>query len=164
MGVLLLTGPPGAGKNTVAALLAPRLHRCAVIDVDLVRWMVLRPHRAPWDGEEGAAQGRLGVRNACLLARSFVGAGFAAVIHDVISDETARLYRAELAGLEPRIVLLLPALEEIRRRNRLRGPRLTDDEIAMLYERQARLTRYDWRIDNTALPPEALAGQLASFI
>lgn len=54
--VLILTGPAGAGKNTVAHEFAKKREKCAVIDIDLVRWMVLQPHKAPWEGEEGMKQ------------------------------------------------------------------------------------------------------------
>jgi chloramphenicol 3-O-phosphotransferase len=161
MAVLILTGPPGAGKNTIAAAYARQQARCAVIDVDLVRWMILQPHRAPWEGDEGRAQQRLGVQNACELARSFRAHGFLVVIHDVVSEETARLYRQELPGHEPKIVLLLPTFEEIVRRNALRPPRLTPEEIRAQYRSQAVFTDYDHTLDNTTLPPEEVAAQLA---
>lgn len=160
VGVLLLTGPSGAGKNTVAAALAPRLARCAVVDADVVRWMVVQPHHAPWEGDEGRAQHRLGARNACLLARRFLDAGYDAVLLDALTDEVAALYRWELGSRGLRIVLLLPSYEEVLRRNRVRGPRLNQAEVAMLYEQHARLTDYDERIDTTALTAEEVAAVL----
>ena len=39
MGVVVLTGPAAAGKNTIANLLARKRDKGADIDVDLVRWM-----------------------------------------------------------------------------------------------------------------------------
>ncbi|HEX5503368.1 MAG TPA: hypothetical protein VFW96_12155 [Thermomicrobiales bacterium] len=161
--VLILTGPPGAGKNTVAAVFAQQRGRCAVIDVDLVRWMVLQPHKAPWEGQEGRAQQRLGVQNACLLARNFLVHRFEVVIHDVLSAETAHLYRQELPGHDPTIVLLLPTFEEIQRRNALRPPRLTAEESRSLYQLQAAFTDYDRKIDNTSLSAEEVAAQLAEM-
>lgn len=160
MGVLLLTGPSGAGKNTVAAALEPRLERCAVIDVDLVRWMVRQPHRAPWEGAEGRAQHLLGARNASALARNLLDAGYEVVLLDALTDEVAALYREELSGRGLRIVLLLPSFEEVLRRNRVRGPRLTEEETTMLYEQHARLTGHDERIDSTSLSAEDVAALL----
>ncbi|MCP4427798.1 MAG: hypothetical protein GY803_25225 [Chloroflexi bacterium] len=162
MTVLILTGPPATGKNTIAALIAKRFNHCAVIDVDIVRWMVLQPHAAPWDGEDGKAQQKLGVQNACLLAQSFIGSGFDVIILDVLTDETAHLYTAELKDFELKIVLLLPTFDEIKKRNSLRGKRITDDEVEMLYNWQKRLSVYDARIDNSNLTAEAAAAQLAS--
>jgi|SRR5208282_1440436 len=88
--VLILTGPAGGGKNSVASIYANARERCAVIDVDLIRWMVLKPHVAPWGGEDGRGQHRLGVRNACMLARNFIEEGYEVVILDVLSDEIAQ--------------------------------------------------------------------------
>ena len=163
MQVYILTGPPAAGKNTIAAAFAKRRSRCAVIDVDLVRWMVVQPHKAPWDGEEGRQQQRLGVQNTCMLATRFVQAGFDVVIVDVVSPETAAIYRWELAQYAPRIVLLLPTLAAIEQRNIARGPRLKHEEITQLYEQQSSLTAYDERIDNTHASADMVAEHLTKL-
>ena len=151
--VFILTGPPASGKNTIAMQLAPHLSRCAVIDVDLVRWMVIHPHKAPWDGEEGKRQQVLGVENTCLLTQSFLEANLSVLILDVLSSETAMLYKTRLAASAPQIILLLPTFEEIIRRNRVRS-RLTNEEISMLYEQNRHFTLYDEKIDNTAVSAE----------
>ncbi len=161
MGVFILTGPPATGKNTIAAAFARRCERCAVIDVDLVRWMVIQPHRAPWDGVEGHAQHHLGIRNACLLAQNFLANDFTVVILDIVSDETIRLYRDALRDSVPQVVLLLPTYAEIRRRNALRPPRIAADEIRALYRDQEALDDYDQMIDNTSLSPDDVAERLA---
>lgn len=163
MSPLLLTGPPAAGKNTIGTLVARRRERGAVLDVDLVRAMIVQPHRAPWQGEEGWRQQRLGVLQACRLARGFIADGCAIVILDVLSPRTLALYRGELAPVRPFVVQLLPDWEVCLRRFRERGPTLTDDEFAMLYHEQANFTEYDLRIDNTALSAASVAAQIAAL-
>jgi len=148
--VLILTGPPGAGKNTIAQELAKRLKQCAIIDVDLVRWMVVQPHRAPLDGREGKRQQMLGVRNACILAASFDENNFTVIILDVLSQVTKREYEIQLKRFKPHVVKLLPTYNETVRRNRGRQPRLRMREIKMLYEQQMRLI-CPRVIDNTRL-------------
>jgi hypothetical protein len=69
---LVLTGGPAAGKSTTAHALAARRTRCAVVDVDDVRQLVVSGAAAPWEGLEGREQQRLGVTNACGLARNFL--------------------------------------------------------------------------------------------
>lgn len=133
--------------------LASRLQRCAVIDVDLVRWMIVQPHRAPWEGEEGRYQQVLGVQNTCLLTHNFLEANLTVLILDGLSSETAVLYKTLLAASAPKIVLLLPTFEEITRRNRAR-PRLTDEELSLLYEQNIHFTLYDEKVDNTTMPAE----------
>jgi predicted ATPase len=162
--VLILTGPSGAGKNTIAVDLARKLDRCVVIDVDLVRWMVVRPHIAPWDGEEGRLMLQLGARNACLLANSFLDAGFDVVILDVLLEETAQIYRAELRVRNLPIVLLLPTFAEIRKRTHQRGPRLKEEEVELLYLWQCNFNAYSLKIDNTNLPAEEVAERLTSIV
>ncbi|MFN8492393.1 MAG: AAA family ATPase [Caldilineaceae bacterium] len=158
--ILILTGPPAAGKTTIGPLLARQLERCAVVDVDQVRAMLVQPHIAPWRGEAGVAQLRLGAHNACTLAHNFVAAGYAVVILDVLTDETAQLYRTALAEYQPTIVLLLPSLTEVLRRNQTRGQWLTDDEVELLYTWQENLHVYDRKIDNTSTSAEALVFEL----
>jgi len=164
MTILVLTGPPAAGKNTIAALLAQQRTHCAVIDVDTVRWMVLQPHKAPWDGEEGQAQQKLGVQNACLLAKNFVASGFDVLILDVLTNETAHLYQTELQTFGVKIILLLPTLAEIKTRNTLRGQRLTDAEIELLYDWQTHLSVYDLRLDNSHRTAADVTTQLLNLL
>lgn len=160
--ILLLTGPPAAGKSTLGPLIAKRLERCAVIDVDRVRAMVVQPHIAPWLGEEGMTQLRLGAKNACTLAHNFADEGYHVVILDVLTDETAAIYHRLLAPLPHEIILLLPALSESIQRNQRRGQWLSDDEVRLLYGWEVRLSDYDRKIDNTDLPADDLAKDLAS--
>jgi len=139
------------------------LDRCAVIDVDLLRWMVIQPHRAPWKGTEGARQQQIGVLNACALARNFQAYDFPAMIHDVISAETAKVYRQELSDYALKIVLLLPAFDEAARHNDSRPARLTAAEIYLLYHAQSAFQDYDIRIDNTTLSADDVAIQLLAI-
>ena len=160
--ILILTGPPAAGKNTLGHQIAKRLANGVVIDVDLVRAMVVQPHLAPWLGEAGMAQLRLGAKNGCTLVKNFVAAGYNVIILDVLTDETAAIYRTRLGSLVHQIVLLLPTLEESLRRNQQRGQWLTDDEVRLLYGWQATLRGYDRKIDNSNWSATALADELAN--
>jgi predicted kinase len=115
--ITLLTGPAASGKNTIAHLYATEQRQaCAVIDNDLVRWMLRQPHLAPWptDPPDSPAQvqHRLGIKHTCMLARSFVSEGYEAVLCDVVGDRLAAYYRELLAGQDFTIVLLLPTWEE----------------------------------------------------
>jgi hypothetical protein len=162
--VLILTGPPASGKNTVGLAIADRLDRCALVDVDQLRAMVRRPHVASWYDGEGTAQQRLGARNACQLATNFAAANFSVVILDFLTDHTLPLYRGALAGLAVRIVRLLPSLEEAQRRNRERGLWVKPDRVTLLYAQMAAFRGADETIDNTLLPADPLADRLAPLL
>lgn len=161
MSILILTGPPAAGKNAVAAELARLRERCAVVDVDSVRQMLVTPHRAPWEGDEGARQQIFGVENACWLARRFAGAGNDVVLMDVIFPFTQDVYAAELRGYSSHIVMLMPTLDEILTRNRNRGW-LPDNEVRMLYDVMRAYTGHEELIDNTGIAPGVVAGRLTA--
>jgi chloramphenicol 3-O-phosphotransferase len=157
MSLIILNGPTGAGKNTIAALVAKMRSHCAIVDFDALRNMFAKPHKAPWQGEEGVSQQLLGVRHACMLAQSFLKHKYDVILLDVLTPETAAIYKEELAAYSPKLILLLPTFAEIKRRNLTRPPRLTDAELEMVYQQQSKLGVYDHRIDNTHLSPEEAA-------
>jgi hypothetical protein len=74
-----------------------------------------------------------------MLAKSYLANEFDCVVLDVLSDETASLYKQQLREFHPRRVLLLPSFEEIVRRNGTRPPRLTDEHLHMVYQGQTQL-------------------------
>ncbi len=164
--ITLLTGPAACGKNSIAHAYATQFReRCAVIDTDLLRWMLRNPHLAPWPTDPpdspAQAQHRLGIQHSCMLAESFVREGYEVVICDVVGDALAAHYRALLAGQDFRIVLLLPTWEESLRRLRSRGPTITEAEAALLYAQQQALADYNVRLDSTGLTVEDVARWLA---
>ena len=117
--IILISGPAGAGKSTVSRLLSKTFGKCALIEVDLIRQMIKQGNISPF-AENGVGDGqlRLGVMNACSLAKNFAQAGFHVIVDDVVS-ETKRLdlYFEQLSGLDLRVFLLLPNEETMRKRD-----------------------------------------------
>jgi hypothetical protein len=160
----LLTGPPACGKNTISHLYAVQHSgRCAVIDGDLVRWMLRQPHKAPWEGEEGRWQHELGAKHSCLLAASFAREGCEVLMLDVVDDGLAAQYRQHLAPQALRIVRLLPTWEETLRRLNGRPHSVTESEARMLYEGQLALRGFDFTLDNSQLSPDEVVRWLADL-
>lgn len=156
--VTLLTGPSAAGKNTIGYTYARQFcQQCAVIDGDQVRYMYTQPHIAPWHGDEGLRQHRIGAHHGALLARSFSGLGLEVVLLDVLWADLPAIYRAELKNLNLRIVRLLPTLEECLRRHHQRPPSISDQEVTWTYDHTASLTDYDLSLDTTILPADQVA-------
>jgi predicted kinase len=131
---LLLSGGPAAGKSSTALRLVEPLRRAAVIDVDDIRHLVVAGHAAPWDGSEGHLQQRIGIENASDLARRYLRWGIDVVLSDVLTADTATLYRDLIPGIL--IVQLRLPLAEARRRASLRPVYLTEDEFDALHASQ----------------------------
>lgn len=162
MSTLIITGPAASGKNTISQILAQRRERCAVIDVDIVRWMYRQPHKAPWEGEEGREQQKFGAENACLLAKQFAAKGIDVVILDVVTNQTIALYKELLP--EGHVILLLPTKDEAFKRFTGRPHTITEEEFNMVYAWQEELTGFDTKIDNTHLSAEETAQQLEKLL
>jgi predicted kinase len=129
---LVLTGGPAVGKTLTARHLAERRPRCAVIDVDDIRQLMLTGAAAPWQGFEGARQQRLGVANACALARNFLAEGIEVIVADVVTPASLRLYRRELPSCL--VVHLVVSRAEALSRARSRIAWLTEVEFDTLHE------------------------------
>jgi predicted kinase len=159
---LVLTGGPAVGKSTTARLVARRCVRAAIIDVDDVRQLVVSGAAAPWDGAEGLAQQRLGVENACGLARRFHEHGFDVIITDVLTPGTLQLYRQ---GLSPCLIVRLHvAPPEARRRAGTRRVYLTDAEFDDLHAQdRGNPPRADHHLDVTTLTIEDQTAAVATI-
>lgn len=129
MTVLLVAGPPAAGKNTVGEQLCALRERAALVDVDQIRQLVRAPYVAPWEGEEGRRQYRLGIRNACTLAKVLHEDGCDVVMVDVAPPEVLNLYDQGLQGVGMKTVLLQASPDELVRRDGERGKDVYDSGL-----------------------------------
>jgi chloramphenicol 3-O-phosphotransferase len=136
--ILILTGPPGAGKSTVAQALAERYDRVAHIETDVLRHFItptgyVAPGRPGFERQQA-----LGIRNACALAANFLAERIAVIVDDVVV--TREDLAAYVQGLKPtavpvHYVRLLPSLEVCQQRNRVRDPerRLSPSRVETVY-------------------------------
>lgn len=137
--VLILTGPPGAGKSSVAEALAERYDRVAHVEVDVLRHFVTPTGYVSPSGpaEAWQRQQRLAVRNACALAANFLDARFAVIVDDVVvtaEELSAYLDGLRALGAPVHFVRLLPRLEVCIERNRGRSAgRVPGGRVASVY-------------------------------
>jgi adenylylsulfate kinase-like enzyme len=120
--VLVISGIPGAGKSTIAAIVARRLERSAHVEAEVLQRFLVGGGVWP-DGEpqaEAMRQLRLRGRNVALLADSFFEAGFTPVVDDVVIGSRLDELRSDLRSRPLHFVLLTPSLDAVRERNRQR--------------------------------------------
>lgn len=156
---LLINGPPGAGKTTVANGVAGSLSRSAVINGDAIARMVAGGYVWPLGepANEAARQVALCNTNICSLATNFLDAGFTPVIDWIVPDAAQLdVYRTRL-GSRLRLIVLDPCAQTCIQRNLQRPP---IEQFAFDGHAELRATMWDgfgdrgWWLDSSDLDAE----------
>lgn len=164
--VLLLSGPPGAGKSTVASLVAERFEKSACVETDWFWTTIVRGHIAPWlpeaDGQNTAVINAFSAAVAALAE-----GGYAVVVDGIIGpwflDRVVGPIRP--TGAEVHYVVLRPGLDVVLQRATTRSPRtptiapLADEgPISALWQQFQDLGPHERHvIDSGALDPRETA-------
>lgn len=163
--IILLFGANCTGKSTVGRLLAGYLPRCALIEVDALRYMVvgglvaysagLHPSKAPGAYRQ---QCWMGVDNAVRLAHGFATYGFSSVIEgleDACRPGTG--WAARAFGLQPVCTVALLCDEAVvlqRWQSRGGGDQLPQQVQEDLRWYQCHQALFDCVVDTASHSPE----------
>jgi len=170
--IVLLFGPNCTGKSTVGKDLAGMLPRCAFIEVDVLRYMVVgglvaysagvHPTQQP---DEYKRQCRLAVGNAVRLAHGFAEYGFSSVIEGLEDecrpgDEWAE--RNFPAFTVANVAMTCDEIELTKRwTERGWGNRLPEVVRDSLQWYRDNASRFDIVVDTTHDPPEVNTSKVA---
>ncbi|HEY6731015.1 MAG TPA: AAA family ATPase [Solirubrobacterales bacterium] len=83
MGALILTGPPGVGKTTVAGILARRDERAVHLEADHFFHFIRSGFIDPWDPDSGK-QNEMVMKTAAEAAASYATAGYATIFDGIV--------------------------------------------------------------------------------
>ncbi len=121
--MFLITGPSGAGKSTVARRLAARFVRGVHVESDFFRRSIVsgRHEMTPQLSPDAVSQLRLRYRLAATVANAYFEAGFTVAMEDVIAGPLLAECAELLQGRPLHIVVLMPSIEAVERRDRSRA-------------------------------------------
>ena len=165
--LLILTGPPGAGKTTVGAIIASESPLSACIHSDWFWTTIVNGHIPPWE-PAADARNRAVIRAAAAAGARMANAGFTVVLDGILGPWHLEPLREELSHCTVPVhyAVLRPDVDTclLRARGRvLEAPEhrdaLTDEgTIRHMWDQFSHLGRIDqFVVDNSAIDPESTA-------
>ena|SRR3989344_5091639 len=164
--IIVITGPPGAGKTTISMKLAEKAPKGVAISADRIRKMVKGGYTLPWlKTREAKDQRRLVTNNICDITKNSTDLGFDVFIDDVLpKKDLIEDYKKSL-GEDIELFLILPSEEMLIKRLRERE----EEEIMFVRTKELREAfflnkdKIDWTIiDNSFLTIEETINIISS--
>ncbi|HEX5139422.1 MAG TPA: AAA family ATPase [Dehalococcoidia bacterium] len=162
--LVLIGGPAGAGKTTLAKAWCATRDFAAHIELDYVRSLIVSGLADPQGNDPAVGdQYALAVEACVRLASVYLAAGCDVAIDDVLEPEAfERHWQPAISGLTYTLVVLLPDLDQALRRASSRQKRVREDIIRAQHEACSAWPAA-YLIDTTeATPEQTLAFALAN--
>ena len=144
--ILLITGPAGAGKTTVAdAWEKSRADKCAHLSLDSFRLLVKSGYHDPRSGWNDEAQRQLDIArsNVASVAANFVESGISCVIDDAVFPNWEPVgierWKRALGPVDIDLIAIIPQWGVVRERNAARDEtdRIPQGMLRKIYDDMA---------------------------
>jgi adenylate kinase family enzyme len=165
--IIILTGPPGAGKSTIGKILAEKMNNSAVVSTDDLRHSIFNG-KAERGDEDWERQLNLGVENACILANNYLKNEFNVFLDDIVCvKERLKLYEEFIGKDNFKIIFLMPEKKVLLKRDLERGEWAMKERAAYLYDKFVDFIESldnPLIIDNTSQTQKETADQILEMI
>ena len=115
--LIILTGPPGAGKSTIAHLLALTYEKSATFSIDTIREFIVGGNFAPWDpSPESRKQHKLSEEIAGMVIKKYIDNNYVVILDGIYNGRDVLKYKKKFKDVYG--FVLLPSLKINRARDR----------------------------------------------
>jgi chloramphenicol 3-O-phosphotransferase len=158
--IVIVSGPPGAGKSTVCDLLCERYDRTVHLETDDAYGWIRMGYVPPWK-PESTRQNMTVSRAAARAATAFAEEQYGVFIDGVVGPMHLPVYVDELAkaGVPIHYVVLLPTVDVVIKRAASRDKQIAGAEEDMFRRVHTMFTDSTpgWRVDNSDMTAQQTA-------